>query len=77
VSDVHALRLRAHTRPARRGEAPLPRGTGSAHIDRVNRFFGLGPDDRPRPSVFGWAGGSELAADGPPLELPLTPRSSR
>ena len=74
VSDVRAVRLRAHTRPARRGESPLPRGTGSARIDRVNRFFGLGPDDRPGPSVFGWSGGSELAADGAPLELPLPPR---
>jgi hypothetical protein len=69
VSDVRALRLRAHTRPARNGEAPLPRGTGSARIDRVNRLFGLGSDDRPGPSLFGWAGGAELEPDGSPLEL--------
>jgi hypothetical protein len=74
VSDVRALRLRAHTRPKRRGEAPLPRGAGSARIERVNRFFGLGADDRPQSSLFSWAGGSELAPDGPPLELRVPPQ---
>jgi len=71
VSDVRALRLRAHTRPARRGEPRLPPGSGSARIDRVNRLFGLGPDDGPGLSVFSWTGASELAPDGPPLEIPL------
>ena len=46
-----------------------PRGAGSARIERVNLLFGLGPDDRPGPSVFSWSGGSELRPDGPPLEL--------
>jgi len=69
VSDVRALRLRAHTRPPRRNEAPLPKGAGSARIERVNLLFGLGPDARPGPSVFSWSGGSELRPDGPPLEL--------
>jgi hypothetical protein len=71
LGDVRTLRLRAHTRPARRGEPTLPRGAGSARIDRVNRFFGLGSDDRPGPSVFSWSQGAELPPDGPPLELPL------
>lgn len=74
VSDVRALRFRAHTRPPRRGERPLPPGSGSARIDRVNQLFGLGPDDRPGLSVFSWTGASELAPDGPPLELPVPPR---
>ena len=69
ASDVRALRLRAHTRPPRRNEPRLPPGAGSARIDRVNLLFGLGPDDRPGPSVFSWSGGSELRPDGPPLEL--------
>ena len=74
VSDVRALRLLAHTRPARRGEAPLPPGAGSARIDRVNRLFGLGADDRPGSSLFSWTGRRELAPDGAPFELPLPPR---
>ena len=74
VSDMRALRLRAHTRPPRRGEAPLPPGTGSARIDRVNRLFGLGADDRPGSNRFSWTLGSELLPDGPPLELPLPPQ---
>jgi hypothetical protein len=71
ASDVRALRLRAHTRPPHRDEAPLPKGAGSARIERVNRLFGLGQDDRPGPSLFSWSGGTELAPDGPPLELAL------
>ena len=73
VGDVRALRLRAHTRPSRRNEPRLPRGAGSARIERVNLLFGLGPDDRPGPSVFSWSGGSELRPDGPPLELAVRP----
>ena len=73
VGDVRALRLRAHTRPSRRNEPRLPRGAGSARIERVNLLFGLGPDDRPGPSVFSWSGGSELRPDGPPLELAVGP----
>ncbi len=74
ASDVQALRLRAHTRPSRRGEAPLPKGSGAARLERVNLLYGLGADDRPGPSLFSWAGGRELSPDGPPLELPLRPQ---
>ena len=73
VGDVRFLRLRAHTRPSRRHEPRLPRGAGSARIDRVNLLFGLGPDDRPGPSVFSWSAGSQLQPDGPPLEMAVGP----
>ena len=69
VGDVQALRLRAHTRPPRRGEAPLPKGRGTAQIERINRLFGLRPDDTPGPSRFGWTEGASLPPDGPALEL--------
>jgi hypothetical protein len=69
AGDVRALRLRAHTRPPRRDEARLPPGAGSARIDRINRLFGLRPDDTPGPSHFGWSAGAALQPDGPPLEL--------
>jgi hypothetical protein len=74
ASDVAALRLRAHTRLPRRGEKPLAKGSGTARIERVNLLYGLGADDRPGPSLFSWKDGSDLAPDGPPLELPLRPR---
>lgn len=74
ASEVQALRLRAHTRAKRRGEKPLPKGSGAARIDRVNLLYGLGADDRPGPSLFRWTAGSELAPDGPPLELPVRPQ---
>ena len=69
VADVRALRLRAHTRPPRRGEKPLAPGSGHARVERVNRLFGLDADDRPGPSVFSWGEGAELRPDGAPLEL--------
>lgn len=69
--DVRALRVRAHTRPPRRGEPTLPRGAGSARVERVNRLFGLGPDDRPGENLLRWSAGAGLAPDGPALELPV------
>jgi hypothetical protein len=69
LGDVRALRLRTHTRPPRRGEAPLARGAGSARVDRVNKLFAYGPDGRPGPSVLCWTTGADLRPDGPPLEL--------
>ena len=71
AGDVAALRLRAHTRAPRRGEKPLPKGAGTARIERVNLLYGLGADDRPGPSLFSWKGGSDLVPDGPSLELEL------
>ena len=73
VSEVRALRLRAHTRPPRRGERPLPPGTGSARIDRINLLFGLDADDRPEPSVLRWTEGAFLEPDGRPMELRVWP----
>ncbi len=71
ASDVQAVRLRAHTRLPRRGEKPLPKGSGAARIEHINLLYGLGADDRPGPSLFSWTAGSALVPDGPPLELPL------
>lgn len=74
IADVRALRLRAHTRPPRKGEKPLAAGSGSARIDRVNRLFGLGADDMPATSVFEWTAGADITPDGPALELVVPPR---
>jgi len=69
VTDVRAIRLRAHTRPPRRGEPPLPPGSGSARVDRVSLFYGLGVDDRPTASVFQWQERANLPPDGEGLVL--------
>jgi hypothetical protein len=37
----------------------------------VNRLYGLGPGDRPGPSLFRWTAGADLVPDGPALELPV------
>jgi hypothetical protein len=71
VDEVRALRFRAHTRPPRRGERPLPKGSGSARLHRVNRLFGLGPDDTPQESRFHWSAGADLRPEGDPLVLRL------
>jgi hypothetical protein len=71
LAEALTLRFRAHTRPSHRGERRLPRGSGSARLDRVTRLFGLGADDAPGPSVFAWSAGAELPPDGTPLELPI------
>jgi hypothetical protein len=73
LADARSLRFRAHTRPRRRGEPRLPRGAGSAQLDRVTRLFALGPDDAPGPSVFRWSAGAGLRPDGASLELRLGP----
>jgi len=75
ADDVKALRLRAYTRPPRKGEPPLPSGTGSARWRQVNRLFLLGPDDQPIPSFFSWRGDVALTPDGPAHELKVGPDS--
>jgi len=69
ASDARALRVRAHTGPPRDGEPPLPSGTGSVRLDRVNRLFGLGSDDAPGRNLLQWVGTAELKAEGDPLVL--------
>jgi hypothetical protein len=71
VSAIRALRVQAFTRPAAKGEAPLPAGTGRARLVRVNRLFMLGPDDQPGPNLFSWTGEVPLAGEGPPHELEI------
>ena len=74
LQDARSLRLRAHTRPPRRGEKPLPRGRGSARVGRVNRLFALGPDDAPGPSLFSWSAGADMRPDGDPIEISIVGR---
>jgi hypothetical protein len=76
-ADVRGVRIRAHTRPPRRGEAPLPPGTGWARVTRVNRLFRLGQDLRPGPDLLTWTGDARLVGEGAGLEIPLAPVSSR
>jgi hypothetical protein len=71
VAEVRAVRVRAHTRPPRKGERPLARGSGRARIERVNRLFGLGADDLPGPSLLSWSGPADLPPDGEAFEVPL------
>jgi len=69
--SVRAVRFRTYTRPAREGEAPLPKGTGKGRLLRVNRLFRLGPDHVPGEDLFRWAGDAALTPDGEPLVLPV------
>jgi hypothetical protein len=75
-ASVRALRFRAYTRTAAKGEPPLPAGTGAARIVRVNHLFRLGPDYLPGADLFSWRGDLPLVVDGDPATL-LVSTSSR
>jgi hypothetical protein len=70
-SSIAALRVRAHTRPPREGEAPLPKGAGRARLTSVNRLFLLDAHDEPGPDLLKWAGDAPLVVDGDPFEVPI------
>lgn len=71
AAEIVAVRFRAFTRIAGKDEAPLPRGSGTARLQRVNTIFLLGPDDQPGPRRFSWQGDVPLTADGAPVELTI------
>jgi hypothetical protein len=71
ASSIAALRVRAHTRRPREGEAPLPQGAGRAHLTSVNRLFLLDTKDEPGPDLLTWRGDAPLAVDGAPFEIPI------
>jgi hypothetical protein len=68
-ADVRGVRVRAHTRPPRQGETPLPSGAGHARLTRVNRLFRLDEAFRPGPDLLRWEGDTRLAGEGAPLEI--------
>lgn len=70
-SDVRALRIRAHIRPARNGEAPLAPGAGAATLNRVNTIFMLDETLTPRPSGAKWIGTLAVPVDGAAIEIPI------
>lgn len=69
VSDLTAIRVAAHARPPRKGEAPPAGPKGPAHLRRVNRIFVMNDADEPGPSAFSWTGRAVLALDGAPATL--------
>jgi hypothetical protein len=71
ASSIAALRVRAHTRRPREGEAPLPQGAGRAHLTSVNRLFLLDAKDEPGPDLLTWRGDAPLAVDGAPFEIAI------
>jgi hypothetical protein len=71
---VEAVRLRAHTRPPRAGEAAPPAGTGRARLTRINRLFMLGDDDAPGKDLLRWTGDAPLAGEAPGVEIPVATR---
>lgn len=73
-ADVTAIRVRAYTRPPRRGEAPLAPGKGSAVMSRINALFVLDAAFKPQRSALQWTGRIEAVGEGPAVDLPLRPR---
>jgi hypothetical protein len=68
--DIRRLRFRAYTRTPEKGEAPLPAGSSTARITRVNRLFRLGEDYGLGRTLLTWTGDLPVDVDGPPVELP-------
>lgn len=71
ATDVRGLRVRAHTRPARKGETPLPPGSGAATLSRVNTIFMLDETFTPRPSGAKWIGTLAVPVDDAAIEIPI------
>ena len=69
-SDVRAVRVRAHTRPPRRGETPLPPGSGAATLRRLNAVFMLDERFTPQPSGAKWIGTLAVPVDAAAIEIP-------
>ena len=72
AAPLAAMRFHAYTRPPAKDEAPLPAGTGTATVVRVNKVFRLDRDFRPGPGLFTWQGTLPLTSDGPASEIPMT-----
>jgi hypothetical protein len=70
--DIAGLRFRAYTRTPEKDEKPLPPGSGSAHLTRVNRLFRLGEDYGLGRTLLAWTGDLAIEADGAPAEVPVT-----
>jgi hypothetical protein len=71
ASSIAALRVRAHTRRPREGEAPLPKGVGRARLTSISRLFLLDARDEPGPDLLKWAGDAPLEVDGAPFEIAI------
>lgn len=71
AASIAALRVRAHTRRPRDGEARVPPGAGRAQLTSVNRLFLLDSRDEPGPDLLKWTGVAPLAVDGAPFELAI------
>jgi hypothetical protein len=71
AGEIIALRVRAWTRIAGKDERPLPKGSGSAVLKRVNHLFLLGDGDLPGRSFFSWEGERALVPEGPPVEIAI------
>jgi hypothetical protein len=71
AEDIVALRFRAFTRIAGKDEPPLPAGSGTARLQRVNTLFLLGESDQPEPGLFSWQGDVPLSTQGSPVELTI------
>jgi hypothetical protein len=68
---LRALRVRAYTREAREGQAPVPEGAARARLVSVNRLFLLNEQDEPGPNLLTWRGDVALVPEGAPFEIAI------
>ena len=67
--NVTALRVRAFTKPPRKGEPAADKRTATPRLLRISKLFLMGSGDLPEPSLFSWTGDEALVLDGPPVTL--------
>ena len=71
-ADIAGLRFRAYTRDPDEGEKPLPPGSATARLTRVNRLFRLSEDYLPERTLLAWSGDLVIEVDNAASEVPTS-----
>ena len=77
AKDVKQIRMRAHSRPPKKGEAVANGPRGPARLRRITRLFLMNAQDQPDQSVFYWTGELILPLDGEPVTIEIQPSLAR
>lgn len=77
AKDLKQIRVRAHSRPPRKGEARANGPKGPARLRRITRLFLMNAQDQPGENVFSWTGELILPLDGDPVNIDIQPLLAR
>jgi hypothetical protein len=77
AEDLKQIRMRAHSRPPKKGEAAGNGQRGPARLRRITRLFLMNAEDQPDQSVFSWTGELTLSLDRDPVNIQIHPTHAR